>query len=109
MKYKVTKKAKRPASKESKCFYCNQEIGDYHKDDCVLIRKKVKLRATIEYEVTVPSSWGEGSVEFNRNDGSWCASNLIDELKEIDKEYGCLCDFVEFKYLEDASKPFLEE
>lgn len=109
MKYKVTKKAKRPALKENRCFYCNQKIGDYHKNDCVLLRKKVKIRAIIEYEVSMPSNFTKHDIEFSRNEGSWCGSNIIEELEELNMKHDCLCDFVEFEYLEDTSNHFLKE
>ena len=105
----VTEKAMRPASSARRCFYCNQDIGQPHKEDCVMIAKKVKVRAIIEYEVEVPSTWEKENVEFQRNEGSWCASNMIGELEELDEEKGCLCPDVEFEYLEDTSGPFLRE
>jgi len=47
-KFIVTEKAMRPASKdmgvEGQCFYCQKKIGMHHKDDCVLITKKIKIK-----------------------------------------------------------------
>lgn len=108
MKFIVTKKAQRPANMNGKCFYCHQPIGSYHKSDCVLIVKKVKVKLVINYEVTVPAHWDKSNVEFHRNLGTWCSSNLIEELKKIDKK-GCLCPLAEFEYLEDTGKPMLKE
>ena len=98
--YLVTEKAKRPASDKEQCFYCGSIIGDYHKKDCVYISKKVKVRAVIEYDIEVPSSWSAEDIEFHRNEGSWCSSNMLDELNEIDNE-GCLCDKVKFEFIEE--------
>ena len=109
MKFKVTKKAQRPARMDGSCFYCGEKIGDYHKDNCVLVIKNVIVKATIEYEINVPSDWTKETIEFQRNEGSWCSSNIIEELKKVDEKEGCLCRRVEFEYLKDTSNAFLEE
>lgn len=108
--YLVTAAAQRPASLNGKCFYCGQPIGCQHKGDCVLIRKKVRVRLAIEYTVEVPADWGKDKVEFQRKHGSWCANNLIDELVEFAEGLdGCLCNLAEFTYIEDVSGPVLKE
>ena len=94
----VTEKAQRPADMNGCCFYCQQPIGQPHKPDCVLISKTVKVRAIIEYKISVPSDWDEHAIEFHRNESSWCADNMIRELEELRKgEGGCLCNYVEFE------------
>ncbi|WP_374754736.1 hypothetical protein [Ralstonia sp. NT80] len=108
--YIVTPAAQRPASMNGKCFYCGQRIGERHKGDCVLIKKTVHVRLAIEYTVEVPADWGKDLIEFQRNEGSWCANNLIDELAEFaDGPDGCLCRHAEFTYIEDVSGPVLKE
>lgn len=64
--------------------------------------KPAKVRATIEYTVQVPASWDKHMVEFHRNDGTWCADNMVAELQElIDEERDtCLCDSVKFECIE---------
>jgi len=109
MKFEVTLKSKRPASNKNECFYCESKIGEFHKDDCVLIKKKVKVKAIIEYEIEVPHHWNKDMIEFSRNEGSWCASNIINELKEIDKKNGCLCNIIKYKLIKDSKKIFLDE
>ena len=109
MKYKVTKKAMRPVSNVEGCFYCGSSIGSYHKDSCVLVSKRVKVKATIEYEIEVPNSWSKKDVEFHRNEGSWCASNMLGEMKKLEEKEGCLCQFTKFEYIGDTSKSFLDE
>ncbi len=110
MTFIVTAAARRPASDKHECFYCNQAVGAEHKPDCVLISKKVKVRATIEYEIEVPAHWESGMTEFHRNESSWCKDNMIRELQAIaDLKNDCLCSHVEFEYLCDTSKPFLSE
>jgi hypothetical protein len=107
--YPVTAEAMRPASSNRECFYCKEPVGGRHKPDCVLILKKVKVRLTIEYDIEVPDSWDDYMVEFSRNDGSWCADNLIGELERLRDSRDCLCGVAHFKYLADTSGPFLRE
>lgn len=112
-KFIVTEKAMRPVSTARKCFYCDQPIGTYHKADCVLINKKVKVIASIKYEIKVPAFWDAEQIEFHRNESSWCASNVIEELQELEnnlnKEHNCMCSCTSFKFVEDTSEPFLDE
>lgn len=105
----VSRLAMRPASDKEECFYCHQPIGSEHHPDCVLIKKKVMVRMTVEYEVKVPAHWDKHMIEFHRNDGSWCADNALDELAEIGGGDGCLCHCTHFDYLGGDSAPFLSE
>lgn len=106
----VTEAAMRPAAPGvRRCFYCHEAVGAEHKADCVCVVKRVKIRATIEYEVTAPSDWDKHMVEFQRNDGSWCANNMLHELEAL-KGNGCLCNHVKFEYLGDVEgAPVVEE
>jgi hypothetical protein len=109
MQFIVTDKARRPAIDRPICCYCQQPVGSPHKDDCVLIKKKVLIRMTVEYEVSVPASYDKGDVEFHRNEGSWCADNVFDELEALCEEHGCLCGVVNFTCLRDTGEHYLEE
>ena len=109
MLFKVTKKAQRPADMNGKCFYCQQSIGSYHKFDCVLINKRVKIRLTVDYEINVPVGWRKEMIEFHRNDGTWCSDNLVKELQEIITTDTCLCPLTNFEYLETTGEPKLKE
>lgn len=104
--FKVTEKAKRPATEKDECTYCQQPIGGNHSTDCVLVMKKVKVRAITEYEIGVPYSWSKEDIEFHRNDSSWCADNM---LTELDKLKECLCQYVRYEYIKDTSEAYLEE
>lgn len=109
-KFKVTPKAKRPATKENKCTYCNQPIGNFHKEDCVCISKKIKLKVTIEYETDCPADWDKNQIEFHRNEGSWCADNCLSEIEEYIESKGiCLCSNADFEYIEDIGDAYLDE
>jgi hypothetical protein len=107
--FTVTEKAMRPAATLRACFYCAEPVGGQHKASCVLVSKRVKVRATIEYEIEVPASFGQAAIEFQRNDGTWCADNMIRELEALKEADGCLCPRTIFTYLGDASEPFLSE
>jgi len=108
-KFYVTPKAKRPASNKDECFYCQERIENFHKNDCVLINKKVKMKMTIDFEMEVPNHWDKDMMEFHKNESSWCCSNVIDQILEIDEKEGCLCSVCEFEYVEDMSEAFLDE
>jgi hypothetical protein len=97
----VTPDCERPAGLKGFCFYCGEPVGGLHREECVAYTKVVKVRAIIEYEIDVPNSWGASSVEFQRNEGSWCAGNIIGELEKISDD-GCLCDRVRFEYVGEA-------
>ena len=102
---KVTKKAQRPARMDGTCFYCNQKIGDDHKKDCVTISKQVLVKMTVRYVRSVPANWDKKQIESFMNEGSWCSSNALNELKAM----SCICPITEFEYIRDESGPFLEE
>lgn len=101
----VTRKAMRPVSSQEQCFYCHQPIGQHHKDDCVLIQKKVKLQATIVYTYSVPAHWTKDDIEFHYNESTWCACNLIPVFQDMD----CLCPVTTITYLQDESSAYLGE
>lgn len=107
--FKVTKKAARPAGNQDKCFYCKRKVGEKHGDTCVLVRKKVTVRATITYQVVVPASWEKDDVEFHRNESSWCADNMISDLDKFLGETECLCRHTRHQYVDDATFPYLDE
>lgn len=109
MKFVVTESAMRPASKDRQCFYCQQPIGAHHKDDCVLVKKTVRVRMVVEYDIEVPAFWDSDLVESHRNEGSWCADNAIEELQKIQEIDGCLCHRTHFEHVSDAGGIYLEE
>lgn len=99
----------RPASPLEECFYCGEPIGEFHKSECVLINKKVKIKMIVEYEIAVPNDWDQEEIEFHRNEGTWCSDNALDELEEIAREDGCLCQKTTFEFVEVTSDPYLDE
>lgn len=111
MSFEVTEKAMRPASTARQCFYCQQPVGANHTDDCVLVVRLVKVRITMEIEIEVPASWDKELIEFARNDGSWCSSNIVRDIERaIDRaENQCICDRTNVEYIDDAGEPFVRE
>lgn len=107
--FEVTEKSMRPSSTERRCFFCLEPIGEYHLNECVLVRKKIKVRMTVEYIADCPASWDGDNVEFRYNESSWCANNAIDELKKAFDSGACMCNATQFEYLGVASAPYLEE
>lgn len=107
--YTVTVKATRPASVDHTCFYCRQRVGEKHKKTCVLIKKTVRIRMTVEYDVECPASWEKHNIEFHRNDGSWCANNALDELASLGADSGCLCYHATFELVADSADHQLDE
>lgn len=68
-------------------------------------RKTFRIRATVEYEVSLPGVWDKAGVEFHRNEGTYCADSMLDELEEYrhterkSLRPGCLCGDVHFEVL----------
>ncbi len=106
---KVTADAQRPADTMiGRCFYCHRMVGvAHHEKDCPCIKKKVLIRMTVEYEVSVPAYWKRDKVEQHRNSGTWCADNALHELANLSSR--CLCGKAQFKYIKAVGKPFLGE
>jgi len=113
IKFVVTKDSMRPASEKKQCFYCHEKIGCFHKQDCTLVRKKVRIRMTIDYEVEVPYHYGKNDIEYDRNDGTWCSDNAMSEINKLwaEKESNddCMCNQTEFEYLGNDTEPYLRE
>ena len=106
----VTKNAMRPASKNEQCFYCDQKIGDSHKNDCVMIKKKATIKMSCTYEIEIPSCWNESDIMNHRIwRGGWCGNNFILELEQIQKLNGCLCHVLNCEVLGLGDEFVLDE
>jgi len=82
-KFKVTKKSMRPACDKHQCFYCEAPIGGFHKQNCVLVQKKVKIKVKFECEVSVPFHWSREQIEFHYAEQSF---HLVDAIETIGGE-----------------------
>lgn len=73
------------------CFYCRRSIGEPHGLECVCVTKRVELQVTVGspilfegvWPLDVPHSWGPATIEFHRNQGTWCADNFFDHVAEV--------------------------
>ena len=93
----------RPAGKPDECFYCGAKIGEQHKPNCVIRKKTIVSRLTIDFVDSVPENWDKDVIDFHYNDSSWCASNILNRLEER-SNFRCLCDVASFEYLRDATE-----
>lgn len=93
----------RPAGDSDKCFYCGKYIGEQHKEDCVIRNRTVVVEMTMKLVLAVPESWDEELINFRYNEGTWCASNIIDEIERLDKVLGCICGITKFNYIGEAT------
>lgn len=119
--FKVTEKAMRAGSDEKQCFYCQEPIGGLHKDDCVLVKKKILSKVTIVFEDEMPADWNKVGIEFKYNDSSSCMDNFIGHILNAVDKCGCFCTYslgeevcydgdpVKFEYIKDLSGPYLDE
>lgn len=97
----------RPAGPPDRCFYCDGPVGAQHARDCVMRQRTVVVRMTVEYVVEVPENLPPDMIEFMRNEGSWCATNALDELQPNEEEDPegncCLCHTTAFEYVREAT------
>ena len=99
----------RLAGRPDECFYCNEKLGSDHKADCVLVRKRVRLRLVVEFTDRVPDHWTADSIDFWLNEGTRCSDNELDRLIAVYqrlKREGIWCSChapVSFEVVEDNS------
>lgn len=98
----------RPAGLPDRCFYCRQQIGELHDNECVLLTREIMLKATILYRRDVPQTWDKGMIEFHFNEGAWCADNLVEDLEDfrqfLEGSDGCLCPQVSIELVEKGDE-----
>lgn len=92
----------RPAGRSDECFYCHAPVGTLHDETCVLYQRTVSVEVKVRYNITVPAEWDERMVLFHRNEGTWCASNVIDELEDRfgDDADRCMCSVMEVRVID---------
>lgn len=61
-RYEVTEKSVVVCGDGLICYYCDQGLGSYHKNDCDHICKDVKIRVAVEYTTDVPALWSENKI-----------------------------------------------
>jgi hypothetical protein len=100
----------RPAGKPNECFYCHVDIPDtgdpqsvIHTPDCVIPTRTVVVETTFTWVKEVPMYWDIDSIEFQMNDSSSCASNLLDDIvKQVGDD--CPCHRTNSKYIREATE-----
>jgi hypothetical protein len=102
----------RPFGRPDRCFYCGQALGAEHAPGCVLRRKVVMVEVTLRIPRVVPAAWDSRQVEFQLNDGSWCADNIEGDLAQYQESRGddapCLCGAFHAKFLREATAEDLQ-
>ena len=93
----------RAARLDGTCFYCWVPLSGEHKKDCVIRQRTVDVEMTIRFPISVPEHWDVESIEFHRNDSTWCTDNVIPELEHEAERVGCLCMATTFRYLGESS------
>jgi hypothetical protein len=53
----------RPAGATDACFYCCQKVGEPHRRDCVVVKKTVRFRCTVDVDIEAPLSWTKKKIE----------------------------------------------
>jgi len=102
----------RPLGKPDRCFCCGFPAGSKHSAVCVVPQRSIVMEYTFTVVVSVPAHWDTHLIEFQRNEGSWCADNALDELKaqtdggnEVGGLVGgCWCDGMTAKYIREADQ-----
>lgn len=101
-RWEVEPQDERPARPDGTCFYCHSPIGGRHKEMCVIPSRKVVVRFSIDIEMTEPLAEGydDDWVKRHYTNSSWCQSNLMDLLKQIEEDnHGCLCGKVQVEVI----------
>lgn len=92
----------------TKCFYCPSALGSEHAPNCVCRKKLVTVRVTLEMVVETVESWDAHSIDFHRNESSWCASNGLREIQDLGSRLDvadlCPCSLFKSEYLRDATE-----
>lgn len=90
-----------------KCFYCSGLIGKEHDVECVCIDRPVKMRFVLELVIAVPRSWTQDEINFRYQESSWCADNLLSQIKRHtagpDDDKLCLCSRTDAVYIGEAT------
>lgn len=85
---------------DKRCFYCKQDVGAQHAMGCVMRRRTVIVRITMNVPYEVPEDWDSDAIEFHLNESSWCSDNIIEDIQERHKKNGaCFCDLTEIEYI----------
>ena len=100
----IVQEADQRNKRDGTCFYCGEAVGTQHKDECVLVTKRVKLRLTAVFETECPRSWDHSMIAFHFGENN-CADNMLRDLARYAErrsdEGSCMCDLVEVEEVLD--------
>lgn len=69
----------------------------------------VVVEETIQLVVQYPKDFTVDNIEFARNDGSWCSSNISSEIEEQVTEMSCnMCSTHSSKFIREATTEDIE-
>ena len=100
----------RPNRRDGTCFYCSQKIGDPHETGCVILRRTVVVRVTVDVVLAEPRDHDKGLIEFHYNDGSWCSDNMFDAMgrwaaqERGEGECVCSCAVMRVEFVREATE-----
>ena len=97
----------RPGGRPDRCIYCKTPVGKDHKPDCVVVKRTVVLRMSVEMIVTVPQHWDEERINFHFGESSHCLGNEIQQLYNEDravKGQCSTCHRAECNFVREATK-----
>ena len=97
---------KEPEKAETHCFYCRQAVPN-HSAECTVPQRTVVVEMTIQYVISVPANWDKDTIEFHRNDSSFCSSNDIKQIHEESTRFPNMCTTcrrVDVTYLREATE-----
>ena len=62
------------------------------------------ISMAVEYVTAVPQSFDVDDIEFQRNDGTWCSNNDVEELaKLLGDDSTCFCWSTRFEFVREAT------
>lgn len=63
-----------------------------------------KIRAVIDINIDI-GTWSLADFLDYRNEGTYCASNFLDDLEGVHEAEGCLCGYVQFEAVDPSPMP----
>lgn len=90
-----------PTGLPGQCSYCRRAIGDYHRDTCVMVTKKIELEFSFKIPVVVPHFWNQEDIVRHYTQSTWCADNALDMIIDWQGTPGnnCLCPITDCKFV----------
>lgn len=103
--FTVGEDAVRPARPDGTCFYCRKPLGELHSDGCMMRRRSVVMRFSVDLVISAPVDQDGEALNFRYNEGTWCADNLMAYLDELmQRTNDCLCSHVSAQYIREANE-----